>query len=150
LKLEWSPIQLKLENRYRIFPIDILRQVKVNLDKVQTIVDFEVIEIISYTDPYLVLMGIDWAFDNLSIINLKKRQMVFEAGYVKLIAPLDPNDEECYVEHVRVEFDVEDLDHLYNITAKWEDRVDPSKDGTLKWNNIDTCSLDSHKAMENW
>ena len=44
------------------------------------LVDFEVIEIIDDSTPYPVLLGIDWAFDNQVIINLKKKTMSFEGN----------------------------------------------------------------------
>jgi hypothetical protein len=40
--------------------------------------DFEVIEIVDGTTPYPILLGLDWAFDNQAIINLKTRKMKFE------------------------------------------------------------------------
>ena len=35
--------------------------------------NFEVIEIIDESNPFLELLGIDWDFDNLAVINLKKK-----------------------------------------------------------------------------
>ena len=35
--------------------------------------DFEVIEIIDDNNPFPALLGIDWAFDNLAVTNLKKK-----------------------------------------------------------------------------
>jgi hypothetical protein len=35
-------------------------------------------------------MGLEWDFDNQTIINLKKREMIFELGNLKVTAPLDP------------------------------------------------------------
>jgi hypothetical protein len=34
-------------------------------------------------------MGLEWAFENHTIINLKKREMIFEVGDLKVTAPLD-------------------------------------------------------------
>jgi hypothetical protein len=62
--LVWSPIQLRLENQYKIYPIGRLEQVEVNIEGVKTKDDFEVIEIMDDSDPYPALLGIDWAFDN--------------------------------------------------------------------------------------
>jgi hypothetical protein len=55
-----------------------LEQVEVNIEGVKTKVDFEVIEIMDESDPYPALLGIDWAFDNNVVLNLKKRKMSFE------------------------------------------------------------------------
>jgi hypothetical protein len=55
-----------------------LEQVEVNIEGVKMKDDFEVIEIMDDSDPYPALLGIDWAFDNNVVLNLKKRQMSFE------------------------------------------------------------------------
>jgi hypothetical protein len=65
--------------------------VTVDLDGVHTKVDFEVIEIVDDTTPYPALPGMDWAFNNHTIINLKTRKMTFESGEYRIIAPLDPS-----------------------------------------------------------
>ena len=67
-----------------------LPQVPVDIDGVRSFVDFEVIEIIGDRRPYPALLGIDWAIDNMAVINLKKIQMTFEDKYIRVIAPLDP------------------------------------------------------------
>ena len=58
--------------------------------------DFEVIEIIDDSDPYPALLGIEWAMENDAVINLKKRQMIFEGKYLRVILPLDPSQGERY------------------------------------------------------
>jgi hypothetical protein len=40
---------------------------------------FEVIDIVDNTSSYPTLLGLDWAFDNKVIINLKIRKMIFES-----------------------------------------------------------------------
>jgi len=45
----------------------------VNIEGVNTKVDFEVMEIMDYSDQYPTLLGIDWAFDNNAMLKLKKR-----------------------------------------------------------------------------
>jgi hypothetical protein len=42
-------------------------------------------------------MGLKWAFDNQEIINLKKREMIFEVEYLKFTAPLDPIERKRYI-----------------------------------------------------
>jgi hypothetical protein len=49
-----------------------LEQVEVNIEGVKTKAYFEVIEIMDDSDPYPTLLGIDWAFDNNVVLNLKK------------------------------------------------------------------------------
>lgn len=77
-KLVRSPIQMRLGNQYKIYLIGKQENIEVNIDGVRSKVDFEVIEIIDDTNPYPTLLGIDWEFDNLAILNLKKRQMSFD------------------------------------------------------------------------
>jgi hypothetical protein len=90
--LVWSPIQLRLVNQYMIYPIGQLEQVEVNIQVVKTKEYFEVIEIMDESNPYPPLLGIDWAFDNNIVLNLKKRQMYFETDTLHVILPLDMNE----------------------------------------------------------
>jgi hypothetical protein len=50
------------------------------------------------TKPYLTLLGLDWEFDNQTIIKLKTRKMKFELGEYRFIFPLDPSEGERFVE----------------------------------------------------
>jgi hypothetical protein len=38
-------------------------------------------------DPYPALLGIDWAFDNSTVIDLKKETMTFEADGTRVYHP---------------------------------------------------------------
>jgi hypothetical protein len=49
-----------------------LEHVPVDIDRVRTFVDFKVIEIVDDSYPYPTLLGIDWAFNNSTIVDLKK------------------------------------------------------------------------------
>jgi len=100
-KLVWSIIQLRLENQLKIIPTRILVGVPINRDGVINVVDFELIEIMDNSQPYPTLLRLDWAFDNQEIINLKKREMIFEGGGLKVTAPLDTIEERRYVEPAR-------------------------------------------------
>jgi hypothetical protein len=80
-KLVWSPVQLILANQHKIVLIGRLTGVPVNIDGVHSVEDFEVIEIVDDSQPYPALMGLEWDFDNQAIINLKRREMIFEAGF---------------------------------------------------------------------
>ena len=75
--LEGSPIQLRLSNPLKLLPIDRLTQVLVEIEGLITYVYFEVIDIGDDTNPYPALLGIDWAIDNQTIINFKKRILTF-------------------------------------------------------------------------
>ena len=52
--------------------------------------DFEVINIVDDTNPYPVLLGIDWVMGNQNIINFKRRTLSFEDDEMRVIGPLDP------------------------------------------------------------
>jgi hypothetical protein len=89
-RLTYSLIQLRMENQYCIFPIGRLENVEIDVAGVKTVADFELIEIMGDKDPYPVLLGIDWAYDNYAVINLKKYTMTFEVDGIKVVQPLDP------------------------------------------------------------
>ena len=76
--LDWSPIQLRLANQQKIVPLGRFPNVPVDIDGVCTVAGFEFIEIIDDSNPYPTLLGIEWAMENAVVINLKKRQMIFE------------------------------------------------------------------------
>ena len=100
-KLARSPIHLWLANQQRVPPLGQLPQVPFDIDGVRSFADFEVIEIIGDSRPYPALLGIDWAFDNMVVINLKKRQMTFEDKQIQVITPLDPFQGPRYIEPIR-------------------------------------------------
>jgi hypothetical protein len=54
-----------------------LEHVPVDIEGVRTFADFEVIEIVDDSFPYPALLGIDWAFNNSTVVDLKKRRMTF-------------------------------------------------------------------------
>jgi hypothetical protein len=93
--------------------------VLVNIDGVHSIADFKVIEIMYYSQPYPTLMGIEWAFDNQPIIILKKREMIFEVGDLKVIAPLHPTERNRYIELVKGN----EIDNLYNMIGRIDDYI---------------------------
>jgi hypothetical protein len=89
-KLIYSPIQLWMANQYCIYPVGRLQNIEVDLAGIKTIADFEVIEIMGEKDPYPTLLGIDWAYENYIVIDLKKEIMTFEVDGMKVTQPLDP------------------------------------------------------------
>ena len=66
-----------MANQYCIVPIGKLVEVEVDIVGVKTYTDFEVIDIMGDKDLYPALLGIDWAFENYAIIDLKKELMIF-------------------------------------------------------------------------
>jgi hypothetical protein len=119
-RLTYSPIQLRMENQYCIFPIGRLENVEINVAGVKTVADFEVIEIMGDKDPYPTLLGIDWAYDNYAVIDLKKDTMTFEAEGIKVVQPLDPYVGPRYTEPTNNNMEGEYLDQLYTVTLGQE------------------------------
>jgi len=62
--------------------------------------DFEVIETKEEKDPYPTLLGIDWAYENFVVIDLKKEIMSFKVNGMKVTQPLDPYQGPCYTDPV--------------------------------------------------
>ena len=87
-----------------------LSNVPVDIDGVQSLADFKVIEIIDDSKPYPALLGIGWDFDNLVMINLKNKKMTFEGHNIKIIAPLYPSMGPHYAETIRAEEEVREID----------------------------------------
>jgi hypothetical protein len=139
---------LKLENQHRVLSIGRLKGVTVDLYGVHTKEDFEVIEIVDDTTPYLALLGLDWAFDNEDIINLKTKKMTFESREYRVIAPLDPSEGERFVEPTCLE--LEEINQLYRKTVCDEDCVNPTSYEILSWQSITSCVRDSNIGLENW
>jgi len=145
--LKWSPVQLRMANQVKVIPLGRLSGVPVDLDGVRSIAEFEVIEIVDDRNPYPTLLGIEWAMNNNSIINLKKRKMSFEDGINWVTALIDPGEGHKYVEPVK---DERELDTIYNITSNTTNYVEPDVDGNLSWENKISWDGDSEQALEDW
>jgi hypothetical protein len=103
--------------------------VRVDLDGVCTKADFEVIEIVDGTTPYIALLGMDWEFEKQAIVNLKTRNMTFESREYRFIVPLYPSEGERFVEPTCL--DLEEINKLYRTTAHEEHYVKPTEDGVV-------------------
>ena len=114
-KLRYSPIKFKLANQHKVNPLGRLSNMSVDIDGVRSLADFEVIEIIDDSKPYPVLLGFEWAFDNLAVINLKKKKMTFKVHNIRIIAPLDPSMGPWYTEPIRIEEERREIDDLYKM-----------------------------------
>jgi hypothetical protein len=99
-RLVWSPIQLRLANQYKIYPVGWVENVEVNIDGVKTKAYFEVIDIMDEKDPYPAFIGIDWAFYNKAVFNLKQRKISFETEELHVVAPLDPTEGDRFTEPI--------------------------------------------------
>jgi hypothetical protein len=91
-----------------------LEHVPVDIDGVRTFAYFEVIEIVDYNCPYPALLGIDWAFNKSSVVDLKKRCMNFERDGLRVIAPLDLDEGQWYTTPIREEDHTYALENIYN------------------------------------
>ena len=106
------------------------------------------IDIIDDSKPYLALLAVDWAFENLIVINLKKKQMMFEGHNIRIIAPLDPSMGPLYADPIHVEEEARENDDFYKMPAKQYDYINPTVDGTLSY--ASSCALDSEEGLGNW
>jgi hypothetical protein len=114
-----------------VSPFRRLEHVIVDIYGVKTFVDFEVIEIVDDSCPYPVLLGIDWAFKNSTIVDLKKRRMTFEGDGLRVIAHLDPDEGPRYTEPIKEEDRAYELENIYKLTARQRDYINPTIDGNL-------------------
>jgi hypothetical protein len=103
----------------------------VDINEVITFLDFKVIEIVDDSCPYLVLLGIDWAFKNSTIVDLKKIRMTFKVDGLRVIAPMDPDEGRRYTKPIREEDCTYELDHIYKLTTRQQDYINPTIDGNL-------------------
>ena len=115
--LDWSPIQSWLANQEKVLPIGRLSNFLVDVEGLHTFVDFEVINIVNGMNPYPALLGIDWAIDNQTIINFKKRIISFKYKEMRVVSPIDPLEGQRYVEPIYNEGQGEYLDQIYNVTT---------------------------------
>ena len=149
-KLSYSPIQLNLSNQQKVCPLGRLSNVPMDIDGVRSLVDFEVIEIIDDSNPFLALLGIDWAFDNLVVTNLKKKQMTFEGHIIRIITPLDPSMGPHYTEPIRAKEEAKEIDDFYKLTTTQDSYINPTVDGTLSWHYASSYTSYLEEGLENW
>ena len=68
-------------------------------------------------NPYPMLLGIDWAIDNQTIINFKKRILSFEDEEMRVVSPTNPFEGQRYIETVSNEWKGDYLNQIYNVTT---------------------------------
>jgi hypothetical protein len=101
-----------------VSPFRRLDHVPVDIDGVREFLGIEVIEIVDDSCPYPALLGIDWDFNNSTIVDLMKRRMTFEGNVLKFIAPLD-SDEGCrYIEPIKEEDRAYEIENIYKLTER--------------------------------
>jgi hypothetical protein len=118
--LIYSPIRLRMANQQAVSPFGRLEHVLVDIDGVRTFADFEVVEIVDDSCPYPVMLGIDWAFNNSTVVNLKKRCMTFERDGLRFISPLDPDQGQRYKKPIKEEDHAYELENIYKLTTCWQ------------------------------
>jgi hypothetical protein len=100
---------------------------------VRMFADFEVIEIVDYSGHYPVLLGIDWAFNNSNVVELKKIIMTFEGDFLRVISPFHIDEGHRYTKSIREEDHVYELENIYKLTGRQQDYINPKTDGNLRW-----------------
>jgi hypothetical protein len=90
----------------------------VDIDGVRTFVYLEVIEIVDDSCPYPALLGIDWAFNNSTVVDIKKIRMKFEGYGLRVTAPLDLDEGRRYTKPIREEDCAYELENIYKLTAR--------------------------------
>jgi hypothetical protein len=111
-KMIYSPIKLLMANQQDVNPFGRLEHVSVDINGVRTFADFEVIKIFDDSFPYPALLGIDWAFDNSTVVDLKKICMTFEKYGLRVISPLDLDEGTLYTEPIREEDHTLELENI--------------------------------------
>jgi hypothetical protein len=114
-------------------PFGRLKHVLVDIDGIRTFADFKVIDIVDDSCPYPTLLGIDWAFNNSTIVDLNKRIMNFEGNVLKVIAPLDLDKGRRYTKPIREEYWEYELENIYKMTTRQQDYINPTIDINLSW-----------------
>jgi hypothetical protein len=147
--LIYSSIRLRMAIQPAVSPFGRMEHVPMEIDRVRTFADFEVIEIVDDICPYLALLGIDWAFNNSTMVDLKKRIMMFEGDGLRIIANLDPDEGQRYTEPIREEDHAYELENIYKLIARQQDYINPTTDENLSWRSDSACSSDSEEALEN-
>ena len=105
------------------------------------------INIVDDTNPYPALLGIDWAIDNHTIINFKKRILSFEYSKIRVVASINPLEWHRYVELVNCEVQGNYLDQVYNFMSSRDYYIIPTVDGKLSGRSVRSCTSDLGDAL---
>ena len=131
--LQWSLIQLRMENRQKIIPMGQLQGVTVDIEGTSALANFEVIEIMDDSNSYPAFLGIDWDTNMNRVINLKKQKMIFEKKSLHVIVPLDPAEGSRYTKPILDYESNDNLDCIYKIKMWDQNWVNPIVDGWITW-----------------
>ena len=141
---------MRLVDQAKVLPIGRLSQVPRDIEGLHTFIEFEFINIFNDTNPYPALLGIDWAIDNHTIINFKKRILSFKDDEMRVVSPIDPLEGQRYVDPIYNQGQGDYLDQIYNVTALQEYYINLTADGNLSWKSASSCTSDLGEALENW
>jgi hypothetical protein len=61
-------------------------------------------------------LGIDWAYENYIVIDIKKEIMTFEVDGMKVTQPLDPYQGPRYTDPIDENMEQDVLDQIYTLT----------------------------------
>ena len=86
----------------------------------------------------------------MAVIDLKKRQMTFEDKQIRVIALLDPFQGPRYIERIRSEEEVRNMESFYQMTGNQSDYINPIAEGNISWRCYSSCASDSKVGLENW
>ena len=68
--------------------------------------------------------------------------MAFEGHNSRLIAPLDPSMGPRYLEPIRAEEEMREINDFYKMTTTHDDYINTTIDGTLSWCYASSCTSD--------
>jgi hypothetical protein len=122
----------------------------VNNEGVKININFEFIEIMDESDPYPTLLGIDWAFENNAVLNLKKMHISFETDTLCVVVPLDPYEGDCYNETIYEDAQRSGIENILKVMGSREDYINPSVDGKLSWRSVKYYDMDFEDALDRW
>ena len=60
-----------------------------DIEGLRSFADFDTINIVDDTNPYPMVLGIDWEMGNQTIIKFKRRILSFEDDEMRVVAPFD-------------------------------------------------------------
>jgi hypothetical protein len=134
--------------QYFIYLVCRLQNGDVDLVSVKTVENFEVIEIMGGGGGggylYPSLLGIYWAYEKFSIIDLKKEIMTFESDGLKFAQPLDLYQGPRYSDPVDESMEHDVMDQLYTMTTgNRADYINPTVDGSISCRHIHYVDEDS-------
>ena len=63
---------------------------------------------------------------------------------------MDPFQGPRYIEPIRAEEKVHNMESLYQMTANQSDYINPTTEGNISWRCDSSCASDSDVGLENW